>query len=71
MLNKKENHTDKTEKANDKKTGEILHYVRTLKENNQVSCEEGPLAPGETHRETVTETGEKRIKRERFSLIKK
>lgn len=48
---------------------ETAHYIRTLEENKQVSRKPGPLSPGETHRETVDEKGEKRVKRERFSAF--
>ncbi|HEX8246854.1 MAG TPA: hypothetical protein VF599_01625, partial [Pyrinomonadaceae bacterium] len=54
----------------DKETlDEAAHYIKTLDENKQISRRKGPLAQGETHRETVNEKGEKRIKRERFSAF--
>jgi HAD superfamily hydrolase (TIGR01509 family) len=54
----------------DKETlDDAAHYIKTLDENKQISRRKGPLAQGETHRETVNEKGEKRIKRERFSAF--
>ncbi|HEY0050822.1 MAG TPA: hypothetical protein VGB68_16130 [Pyrinomonadaceae bacterium] len=54
----------------DKETlDEAAHYIKTLDDNKQISRKKGPLGAGETHRETVNEKGEKRIKRERFTAF--
>lgn len=56
-------------KKDDEREKEERHYIKTLDDNKQIGRGEGPLGPGETHRETVDEKGEKRIKRERFSAF--
>ncbi|HEX8735596.1 MAG TPA: hypothetical protein VF721_09755 [Pyrinomonadaceae bacterium] len=59
----------KTEEPEKEHLDEAAHYIKTLEDNKQVKHGEGPLGPGETHRETVNEKGEKRIERKRFSII--
>jgi hypothetical protein len=47
--------------------GEEAAFIRSLEKHGQaVECE-GPLPPGATHRLTVRKSGEKRVKRKRFS----
>ncbi|HLM03444.1 MAG TPA: hypothetical protein VK400_20490 [Pyrinomonadaceae bacterium] len=58
-----------SEEPDEESLAEAAHYIKTLNENKQVARGEEPLKPGETHRETVNEKGEKRIKRKRFSAI--
>jgi FMN phosphatase YigB (HAD superfamily) len=59
----------KSKQPDKEQADEASHYIKTLEENKQISRKRGPLSPGETHRETENEKGEKRIKRERFSSI--
>jgi hypothetical protein len=61
--------TVKTEEPEKEHLDEAAHYIKTLEDNKQVKHGEGPLGPGETHRETVNEKGEKRIERKRFSIF--
>jgi hypothetical protein len=56
-------------KADKERADEEAHYIKTLDDNKQISRKPGPLSPGETHKETVDEKGEKRIERKRFSTI--
>lgn len=59
----------KTEHPGQEEIEEAAHYIKTLEDNKQIKRNGGSLSSGETHRETVNEKGEKRIKRERFSSI--
>lgn len=59
----------KSRQPDKEQADEAAHYIKTLDANKQISRKPGPLSAGETHRETVNEKGEKRIKRERFSSI--
>ena len=58
-----------SKKPDKEQCDETVHYVKTLKDNKQVSDKPGPLSPGETHREIYDQKAEKRLKRERFSAI--
>jgi hypothetical protein len=59
-----------SEEPDEESVHEAAHYIRTLNENRQISRKpKGALEPGETHRETVDEKGEKHIRRERFSAF--
>ena len=46
---------------------EAAAYIRGLERRGEAVAGKGPLPPGATHRVTINRSGQKRVKRKRFS----
>jgi hypothetical protein len=54
---------------NPEEISDAQYYLKTLEEHKRIAHHDGPLKPGETHREETDEQGRTQTKRKRFSAI--